>query len=305
MNKIYTLLILSTLSFNLMAGGEGWLTNFEDAKKQASLENKSLLVDFTGSDWCGYCIKLKEEVFDKKEFADFAKDKFILVELDFPSKKKQDPAIKAQNAELGKKYRIQGYPTILLMDAKGRPFAKTGYQSGGPSAYNQHLMELIRSGEKITQNLTTASKLTGLNKAKMLIKTLKLFPEELLIHYTEEMDEIKKLDPKDSTGFIKEMKLKKDIKELQTLVSKTARNGELERALSLVDDFISKNALKGESKQQALMSKLNCYDPRKPGSLEKAEALMDSVIAIAPNSQSGQYAAAIKQRIKEMKEQNK
>ena len=141
-----------------MAGGEGWLTNFEDAKKQASLENKSLLVDFTGSDWCGYCIKLKEEVFDKKEFADFAKDKFILVELDFPSKKKQDPAIKAQNAELGKKYRIQGYPTILLMDAKGRPFAKTGYQSGGPSAYNQHLKELIRSGEKITQDLT-ASKL--------------------------------------------------------------------------------------------------------------------------------------------------
>ena len=305
MHKIYTLLLFSILSFTTFASGEGWMTNFEEAKKKATSENKSLLVDFTGSDWCGWCIRLKEEVFDKKEFADFAKDKFVLVELDFPSKKKQDPAIKAQNAELGKKYRVQGYPTILLMDSKGRPFAKTGYQAGGPPAYNKHLTELLSSGQKIAQNLEAASKLNGSNKAKALVATLKLFPEELLIHYTAEMNEIKKLDPKDSTGFVKEMMLKEDLKKLQSSVAQTARGGDQEKALKMVDDFIADNKLSGESKQQAIMAKLNCYDPRKPGALEIADALMDEVIAIDAQSETGKYASSIKDRISEMKKQQK
>ena len=116
------------------AGGDGWMTDFEAAKKKATAEKKDLLVDFTGSDWCGWCIKLSDEVFKHDAFKKGVADKYVLVELDFPKdKSKQSEATQKQNAELQKKYKIRGFPSILLMDGEGRPFAQTGYQAGAPS----------------------------------------------------------------------------------------------------------------------------------------------------------------------------
>lgn len=120
-----------------------WFTDLEEAKKAAQAEKKLLLVDFTGSDWCGWCIRLKKEVFDQKEFEAAAKD-FVLVELDFPQKKKLPPEQQAKNDALAKKYDIQGFPTVLLMDAQGEVFAQTGYQEGGPAAYLKMLAELSK-----------------------------------------------------------------------------------------------------------------------------------------------------------------
>ena len=75
----------ATLSLGTaLAGGEGWTHDFEAAKKQAADENKDLLIDFIGSDWCGWCIKLNEEVFSHDEFKTGVKDKYVLVELDYP-----------------------------------------------------------------------------------------------------------------------------------------------------------------------------------------------------------------------------
>ena len=79
-----------------------WLTDLDEAKKVATKENKKLLVDFTGSDWCGYCIKLHKEVFDTPEFEKFAKD-YVLVELDFPRRKEQPAAEKAKAPTPSKK----------------------------------------------------------------------------------------------------------------------------------------------------------------------------------------------------------
>ena len=118
------------------AGGEGWSSDFEAAKKQAAESKKDLLIDFTGSDWCGWCIKLNDEVFKHDAFKAGVKDSFVLVELDFPKdKSKLSEETQKQNKELGEKYAVQGYPTILLCDADGRPYAATGYQKGGPEKY--------------------------------------------------------------------------------------------------------------------------------------------------------------------------
>ena len=111
----------------------GWATNFEEAKATAKKEQKLILADFTGSDWCGWCIKLKEEVFSTKEFQDWAAKKVVLLELDFPKKTAQDAALKQQNQELAKKYGVSGYPTILILDAEGKQVGKLGYQPGGPA----------------------------------------------------------------------------------------------------------------------------------------------------------------------------
>ena len=118
------------------ASGAGeWITDWEKAVKLSRATGKPILADFTGSDWCGWCKKLKAEVFDKEEFKGWAKRKVILVELDFPRTIKQSDKLKKQNEELRQKYSVRGYPTILFLDAKGKVLYKSGYKKGGPKAW--------------------------------------------------------------------------------------------------------------------------------------------------------------------------
>ena len=138
-----TLTILLAGASLTMAGGDAWLTDFDKAKEQAKKDDKAILIDFTGSDWCGWCIKLDQEVFSKQEFLDYAGKKFVLVEIDFPRKEKLSDEQKKQNEALAKKFGVEGFPTIILTDAKGRKFATTGYQEGGPQAYIEHLDKLL------------------------------------------------------------------------------------------------------------------------------------------------------------------
>jgi protein disulfide-isomerase len=121
---------LSEASVSLTAA-EGWLTDLDEGLKVAKAEKKAVLVDFTGSDWCGWCIRLKKEVFDQKEFAAVTKD-FVLVELDYPRRKSRAPRRRPRTRSGPKKFAIEGYPTIMLLNADGEPFAQTGYQAGGP-----------------------------------------------------------------------------------------------------------------------------------------------------------------------------
>ena len=101
---------------------EQWMVDFEAAKAIAKAEKKDLLIDFTGSDWCVWCIRLSNEVFQYKEFSEAALEKFVLVELDYPNDKSHQPeSIQQQNARLEQQFMIQGYPTIILADSDGRP----------------------------------------------------------------------------------------------------------------------------------------------------------------------------------------
>lgn len=121
-----------------------WETDFEAAKDRAKAEGKPMLVDFTGSDWCGWCVRLKKEVFDHQEFKDYAAENLVLVELDFPRRKEQSDEEKAQNKALAEKYEVRGFPTILLLSDKGKEVARTGYKEGGPEPYIEHLKELLK-----------------------------------------------------------------------------------------------------------------------------------------------------------------
>jgi thiol:disulfide interchange protein len=98
---------------------EGWSTDLDKALEKAKAEHKSVLVEFTGSDWCPPCIAMRKNVFSKKEFVSAASKKFILVELDFP---KGDPDLKKKNQPLAKKYKIEGFPTVILLNSEGKEF---------------------------------------------------------------------------------------------------------------------------------------------------------------------------------------
>lgn len=128
-----------------------WVKVWADAKAQAKKENKDLFIDFTGSDWCGWCKKLEHEVFSKKAFLDVATKKFVFVFLDFPRAEDlralvADPEL---NQKLSQDYEVGGYPTIVLATAEGMPYAKTGYEAGGPAAYLPLLDGLQADGAKI------------------------------------------------------------------------------------------------------------------------------------------------------------
>ncbi len=128
--------------------GDVWMDDFDKAVEVAKKEGKNLLVDFTGSDWCRWCIKLHEEVFAHEEWESVATKEYVLVALDFP--RSEDAKAKVpnpeRNDELSKKYKVGGFPTILLMTADGDVFGQTGYQPGGPEAYLTHMAELKAKG---------------------------------------------------------------------------------------------------------------------------------------------------------------
>lgn len=119
-----------------------WLTDVEAAQARARRESKFVLLDFTGSDWCGWCMKLKSEVFDKPEFAAFASTSLIMVEVDFPHHKVQSPAQIRVNTKLAQVCGVKGYPTVVLLDQNGRAVARLGYMPGGPKAFIAELQKI-------------------------------------------------------------------------------------------------------------------------------------------------------------------
>jgi protein disulfide-isomerase len=135
-------LVAATLIGATAAESVTWLTDLPKAQAQAKAEKKLVMLDFTGSDWCGWCIKLNNEVFSKPEFAEYAKKNIVAVEVDFPNKKKLSAEQKKANDALAKKYGIQGYPTIIVLDADGKKVGELGYLKGGPKAFIAELEKL-------------------------------------------------------------------------------------------------------------------------------------------------------------------
>ena len=122
------------------AEGE-WLTDFAKAQAQAKKEGKMALLEFTGSDWCAPCKALHKQVFSRKEFLEFAKDRLVLVEVDFPIRKKLSEEQKKANKALEEKYKIQGFPTVIVLDKDGKlVFEQVGYR-GDAKGYLEKLKQ--------------------------------------------------------------------------------------------------------------------------------------------------------------------
>ncbi len=127
----------------LPARADLWTDDYAKAAAKAKSEGKALLLDFTGSDWCGWCKKLDAEVFSKKEFKEYAQQNLVCVTVDFPHSFNLSSKQARQNEELAAKYGVHGYPTIVLLDPEERPIGVTGYQPGGAKSYVQHLQGIL------------------------------------------------------------------------------------------------------------------------------------------------------------------
>lgn len=121
-----------------------WTENWDLALNAAKELKRPILVNFTGSDWCVWCIRLVNEVFSQDEFYEYAKANLVLLKIDFPREIPQTEALKKQNSSLQKQFGIQGYPTIMLADSNGKEITRTGYQKGGAESYIKHLQDLLK-----------------------------------------------------------------------------------------------------------------------------------------------------------------
>lgn len=145
-----------------------WMTNFDEAQNLAKKEKKPLLLFFTGSDWCGWCHKLENEALLTNEFYDAAGDKFIFVMVDFPLKTPLDAKTTAQNKELQKKYGVQGFPSVILLDENLQKIGQTGYQSGGGKSYAEHLKSKVESFKGYKQKMSKLNTGLDLNELQTL-----------------------------------------------------------------------------------------------------------------------------------------
>jgi protein disulfide-isomerase len=143
MKKVFLALLLIAGSFAVEAQELVWHDNVEKAMEISKKSKKPLMLFFTGSDWCGWCIRLQKEVFKTAEFTTWAKDNVVLVELDFPrNTSKLTAETQNQNSQLQQVFQVQGYPTVWLVKANKKDgktnfekLGSTGYVAGGPTAW--------------------------------------------------------------------------------------------------------------------------------------------------------------------------
>jgi len=139
--------ILLSITTTFGRAPAGWTEDYAKAMKQAKAENKHVLLDFTGSDWCSWCIKLDHEIFDKASFKSFAKDNLVLVKVDFPESTPIAAKTKAQNEKLKGQFGITGFPTLFILDADGKQVWKGGYMAGGPDAFIKATAGVLKKKE--------------------------------------------------------------------------------------------------------------------------------------------------------------
>ena len=123
-----------------------WSTDLKKAQDEAKANHKLLLLDFTGSDWCGYCIQLDRAILSKPEFKDYASKNLVLVEIDFPHRKPQSVETRKQNEELAERYQIDGFPTLIVLNGEGKAVWRyDGFYTGGVAAFLAELDKIKKS----------------------------------------------------------------------------------------------------------------------------------------------------------------
>jgi len=117
-----------------------WQTNVQEAIEISKETGKPIFAFFTGKEWCSWCKKLENKILSKEAFITYAKENLILLELDFPRGRRDLPT---EQINLARKFRIQGYPTVILMDAETNLLGKTGFENMTPQQYVENVQKMI------------------------------------------------------------------------------------------------------------------------------------------------------------------
>lgn len=273
-----------------------WSTDLDAARTRAAAEGKSVLIDFTGSDWCGYCIQLKKNVFDTPEFEAFAKDKFLFVEIDVPQNVSRiGEELYNKNQQLCKQYKIAGFPTIMLMSPEG--YVIGGFVGGANMA---RVKDCLNTAQANAEKVVAAQKLQGSEKAKLLAEVHASLARDLKPANTLMVQAIAEADVDNVTGMKDMAKAAAQMEELEAKLNATGGNAQ--KALPIINEAI-KNAypvnmedmlmVKGQIIMALVNSKLQVAD-----SVEDVEAirdLMNELVECAPADRKEIFRQKIEQ----------
>jgi protein disulfide-isomerase len=142
---LFLLSFISLISLDTIAKEKKlvWNDNLEKAVEIAKKQDKAILINFSGSDWCKWCKKLDADVFSQNEFINYAKKNLILVKIDFPQYTPQDPKVQSYNREVAQMFRVEGFPTVVVINKNQKLAAYTGYQAGGAENYVKYLKSVL------------------------------------------------------------------------------------------------------------------------------------------------------------------
>lgn len=148
---LFTTALLLLLAAICSRGSGVWSIDLTKAQARARAEGKAVLVNFTGSDWCGWCMKLRKDVFLKPAFTNYAQTNLVLVEVDFPKRKPLTPAAQKANQQLAQQFQVQGFPTLVLIDSTGNRIGNVNYANGGPKSFINEVEKLLRPASDVPQ----------------------------------------------------------------------------------------------------------------------------------------------------------
>lgn len=177
--------------------GAEWMTDLEAAKTKAKAENKAVLVDFTGSDWCGWCVRLRQTILNTPQFQQYAADKFVLMEVDVPRNvAKIGAELHARNKEITRRYGITTFPSMLVLTPEGEVVG--GFIGGRDTI--EHVISPLDEALSTQSKMEEARSLQGEARAKALMQVYEELPETLHPYFRHLQDEIAQHDPQNTTG---------------------------------------------------------------------------------------------------------
>ena len=283
---------------------EGWLADLDTGKKQAAAENKAVLVEFTGSDWCPPCMALRKNVLMTPAFNEYATKNFVLVELDFPNSKPQTPEEKQKNEAWGKQYNVTGFPTVLVMDPQGNAYG--GFFGGRPNldAVKTPLDEALQTMKTVKDNLAAAEKLTGDDKIMALAKVYQSIPAEYRISHTSLLKQIMDLDKNDISGLVASEKKAAADKALSDKIQNELEACQTpQETLTKAEAYLAQKNLPQEAQIALLQAKLKALlmTAKNDADFNKAIDFLDEVAKV--DSEHAQDVAKSKENLTKLKDE--
>ncbi len=289
---------------------DGWIVDdMATAKKQAAEQNKGILIEFTGSDWCPPCKALRAGVLTTPEFIAEAGKNFVLLELDYPREKPQTPEVKANNEKLAGTYGVEGFPTVVFADADGKPMG--GFVGGRPKdAVMAAMADAMKNKDAIkAAEAKVAAATTDDAKIAALVELLKLVPSEYVDgFYAEVKKQLMDLDTEDKSGYRAAEAHKAKVESQKDAVSKYLQlhlsgGSTPEKMLAAVKAYPDRDKLEPEVAQQFLMVEFGLA--MNTGDVDGGLAILSKVIEMDPKSEVGQQAAMMKPQIEADKDKIK
>lgn len=195
-------------------------TDYNLALEAAKATKQMLLIEFTGSDWCPPCKRLKKDILTSDAFAAYLKDqKLRFVELDFPRKagKISKAQMKRQEAIL-EHYNVTGFPTILIIDSDGMPYGRIVGTAKTPADYLKNVSAILELKTKFATSIADAQKKDGQARAEALVDALNTLPMEYREFQKEVIKEIIANDPSDEFGYAKKTRTTRLLEEQREML---------------------------------------------------------------------------------------